>query len=133
MSVLDTVEARLKIDENAVVTFFTKFFAEVRQEEQVLVADLAKVLQWVEAHGADVSQLILGIVTTVAAAGIGVPAPVITAAALLNSGAQAVNQAIAAAQAGGGGTIQQAVAAGSAAYSAFNHAKSVLASAPAAK
>ncbi len=127
MSILDTVEAKIGIAEQDVVTFFTKFFAAVKQEEQVIIDDLAKVLHWIEAHGADVSQLVLGIVTTVAAAGVGVPAPVITAAALLNDGVQQVNNAIALAQQQGASTVQQAVAAGSAAYGAFNHAKSVLA------
>lgn len=130
MSILDTIEAKLKVDETAVVTFFTKFYAEVKQEEQVILADLGNVLQWVEGHGAEVSQLILGIVTTVAAAGVGVPAPVLLAAQLLTQGTQQVTDAIALAQQSGQDTLHQAVAAGSAAYSAFNSAKSALASAP---
>lgn len=131
MSVLSDVEAKLGIIETDVVNFFYKVEADVNAAATWLVQ---KALPWMEAHGQEITNDVTGLVSVVAAAGIGIPAPVLTAAAALNTGVALVNDAIAAAQqsaSSGGSNVQQAVAAGAAAYAGLKTAQSATATAQA--
>lgn len=131
MSFLSTIETDLGIVETDVVQFFSVTLPKI---ETAVVADLTaaaswlvnKALPWMSAHGQEISTDLVGLVGIVAAAGIGVPAPVMAAAAALNTGTALVNQAIAAAQqaaAGNATAVQQAVAAGTAAYQGLKAAQ----------
>ena len=139
MSFLSDVEAKLGIIETDVVQFFSVTLPKI---ETTVVTDIEtaaswlinKALPWMSAHGQEISTDVLGLVGIAASVGIGVPAPVMAAAAALNSGVSLVNQAIAAAQqaaAGNASAVQQAVAAGTAAYQGLKAAQSATATAQA--
>jgi hypothetical protein len=138
MSVLSDVEAKLGIVETNVVNFFATTLPNI---EKVIVADLEaialdfdKALQWMGAHGQEIANDVVGLIGIVAAAGVGIPAPVLLAAAGLNTAVSLVNQAIAAQQqaaVAGKDSLAQAVAAGAAAYQALKTVQSATATAQA--
>ena len=122
MSWLTDVEAQIGKDEVWVINFF----ATLKQDVQVVEQDLLAVLKWLGAHGSEIAGDVAGILGIIAAAGVGIPAPVLIAAQALNSAVSAVNAAIAAQQvkaSQGGGTGEQVVAAASAGYQALKNAQ----------
>lgn len=134
MSVLSDLEAKLGIVETDVVKFFTVTLpadvAKAEAELQTIAQKFDDALQWVGAHGQEIAADVAGLLGIVAALGTGIPAPVLTAAAGLNSALALVNQAIAAqqaAQASGASALAQAVSAGSAAYQALKASQSATA------
>jgi hypothetical protein len=134
MSVLSDIEAKLGIVETDIVQFFSVTLPAI---EQKVVTDVEAVaqkfdnaLQWMGAHGQEIATDVTGVLGVVAAAGVGIPAPVLAAAGALNTAVALVNQAVAAqqqSQAAGGTSLQQAVAAGSAAYASLKTAQSATA------
>jgi hypothetical protein len=123
VSVLSDLEAKLGIVETDVVNFFATAKADIAAAATWLVT---KALPWMEAHGQEIATDVTGLVGVVAAAGVGVPAPVLAASVALNEGVALVNDAISAAQqsaATGGSSVQQAVAAGAAAYAGLKTAQ----------
>jgi hypothetical protein len=131
MSFLSDTEARLGIIETDVVQFFSVTLPKIETAVEADITAAAswlvnKALPWMSAHGQEISTDVLGLVGVVASLGIGVPAPVMAAAAALNEGTTLVNAAIAAAQqaaAGNKSAVQQAVAAGTAAYQGLKTAQ----------
>lgn len=103
-----------------------KFFATIKADVQIVEQDFLNVLQWLGAHGQEIATDVAGLIGIVAAAGVGIPAPVLGAATALNTAVSAVNAAIAAQQqqaAAGGGVGQQAISAASAAYQSLKNAQ----------
>jgi hypothetical protein len=136
MSVLSDLEAKLGIVETDVVKFFSTtlptFEKEVVADVQSIAQKFDSALQWMGAHGQEIASDVAGVLGVVAAAGIGIPAPVLAAAGALNTAVSLVNTALAAQQqaaATGGTALQQAVAAGSAAYQSLKTAQSATAAA----
>lgn len=130
MSFLSDVETRLGIVETDVVKFFSTtlpaFEKEVAADIEKIAQDFDNILQWIGAHGQEIANDVVGLIGIVAAAGVGITAPVLAAAAALNQAVSLVNQAIAAqqqVQAAGGTALQQAVAAGGAAYQGLKTAQ----------
>ncbi len=115
-------EDQLKTDETWVINFFATVKADIAIAEQ----DIIKALAWISAHGTEIATDIAGILTIVAAAGIGVPAPILIAANALNAANKAVQAALAAQQASraaGGSDLAQVAAAGGAAYQSIKQAQ----------
>jgi len=138
MSVLSDLEAKLGIVETDVVNFFSttlpNWEKSIAAGINKLAADFDDVLQWLGAHGQEIATDVAGIVGIVAAAGVGIPAPVLAASTALNAAVSAVNTAIAAQQASaaaGGSNLQQAIAAGQAGYVALKTAQQATAAAQA--
>lgn len=103
-----------------------KFFATLKADVAVIEQDFLNVLQWLEAHGQEIATDVAGLLGIIAAAGVGIPVPVLTAATALNTAVSAVNAAIAAQQqqaSSGGTTGQQAIAAAAAAYQSLKNAQ----------
>ncbi len=122
MSWLTDVEAQIGKDEVWVINFF----ATLKHDVEVVEQDILDVLKWLGAHGSEIAGDVAGILGIIAAAGVGLPAPVLIAAQALNSAVSAVNAAIAAQQmkaSQGGGTGDQVVAAASAGYQALKNAQ----------
>jgi phage-related protein len=118
MSTLSDVEAKLGIIETDVVKFFSTtlpaFEQKIVTDVQAVAQVFDNVLQWIGAHGQEIATDVAGLVGVVAAAGIGIPAPVLAASTALNTAVSLVDTAIAA---------QQAAAAGSAAYQSLKTAQ----------
>jgi hypothetical protein len=120
MSVLSDVENTLSIVETDVV----KFFATVKADIKVVEQDFINILQWMCAHGSEIATDVAGLIGVVAAAGVGIPAPVLAAAQGLNVAVAAVNAAVAAqqaSQAAGGTVSQQAITEAATAYQALKN------------
>jgi len=130
MSTLTNIENTLGIVETDVVNFFSttlpKIESEVATAINTVAQDFDNVLQWLGAHGQEIASDVAGLLGIVAAAGVGIPAPVLAAAAALNTAVGLVNTAVAAQQqsaSSGGTALQQAVSAGSAAYQSLKTAQ----------
>lgn len=130
MSTLSNIENAIGVVETDVVSFFSTTLPALEQkiaaDINIIAQDFDNVLQWVGAHGQEIATDVAGLLGIVAAAGIGVPAPVLAAATALNTAVSLVNTAVAAQQqaaATGSTALQQAIAAGSAAYQAVKTAQ----------
>lgn len=131
MSVLSNLEKDLGVIETDVVNFFSVTLPNIEHkiESELQTAAtffVTKALPWMEAHGQEIATDLTGVVGIVAAAGVGIPAPVLAASVVLNKGVSLVNDAIAAAQqaaAGGASAIGEAIAAGGAAYAGLKTAQ----------
>jgi hypothetical protein len=123
MSILSDIEAKLGVDETAVVNFFSTTLPDIEQKIEADVEFIAGkfniAVQWMGAHGQEIATDVLGLIGIAATAGIVPPAAVLAAAAALNSAVSLVNIALAAqqkSQAAGATNLAQAIAAGGAAY-----------------
>jgi hypothetical protein len=141
MSFLSDFEKEAGIVETDVVNFFAttlpNFEHKVESEIQTAATWFdTKALPWMAAHGQEISQDIVGVIgvagTIAAAAGTGLPVPVMAAAAAFNTANSLVQQALAAQQQSasqGGSAVQQTIQAGLAAYQGLKTAQKATASA----
>jgi len=121
-----TFQQDLQAVENRVV----QFLATIKHDVEIAEQDIITTFQFLQAHSGTIAAGITGVLTAVAAAGIGIPAPVLLAAQGVNAAAQAINAAVAAQQASaasGGSTGAQTVALLSTAYQNLKSAQSGLA------
>lgn len=140
MTALTNLENAISVGEEDVIAFFSKAYSDFKQVETTVAADLKaaateflNILQWIEAHGTQISQIAMTAISTAVGLGVGVPPGVIAASTLLAQGVSAVQEAIASAQASaaaGKSVEAQAVAAASTAYQTFNNAKNAMVAAP---
>ncbi len=86
-------------DFQAFENWVVNFFATLKADVAIVETDIIKVAQFLQAHSGQIASGIMGIVAVVAAAGVGIPAPVLLAAQSLTTAAQIVNDAVAAQQA----------------------------------
>ena len=103
----------LQTDFQAAENWVVNFFATVKADVQVVEQDIINVAQFLSAHAPQIVSGVSGVLTAVAAAGVGIPPAVLVAAQGLTAAASAVNQAVAAQQAAsaaGQGTGAQTVA-----------------------
>ncbi len=122
-------------DFQAVENWVVNFFATLKADVAVVEADIIKVAQFLQAHSGQISSGIMGIVAVVAAAGVGIPAPILLAAQSLTTAASIVNQAVAAQQlaaAAGAGVGDQTVALLATGYQSLKTAQQHLAAGQAA-
>ena len=121
-------------DFQAVENWVVNFFATLKHDVQVVEEDIIKVAQFLQAHSGQIASGIMGIVAVVAAAGVGIPEPILLAAQSLTTAASIVNQAVAAQQmaaAAGAGVGDQTVTLLATGYQALKTAQQHLAAAQA--
>jgi len=120
----------LQQDFQAVENWVVNFFATLKHDVEVVEQDVIKVAQFLQAHGSQIATGVVGVVTAVAAAGVGIPAPILLAAQSLTTAASIVNQAVAAQQmaaAAGKGVGEQTVTLLATGYQHLKEAQSHLA------
>lgn len=124
----------LQTDLQAAENWVVNFFATLKTDVAILEQDIIYLGQFLQAHGTQIATGVTGVLTAVAAAGIGIPAPILAAASALTAASNVVNQAVAAQQAsaasGAGVGTQTAILLGSA-YQNLKTASSNLAQAQA--
>jgi len=117
-------------DLQAVENWVVQFLATIKKDVQIAEQDIITTFNFLQAHSGTIAAGITGVLTAVAAAGIGIPAPVLLAAQGVNAAAQAINAAVAAQQASataGGSTGAQTMALLSTAYQNLKSAQAGLA------
>lgn len=125
-SLIDEVESLWGVTETAVMAFSAKVTAGF----QVLEADVKSALAWLEAHSGDIAagaETLTAVVSTLAGAGIGIPAIAVTSIDEANVAVTALSAAVKAA--GGATTLQATATAVAAGYSAAKTAQAAVASA----
>ncbi len=92
------MSATLQQDFQAVENWVITFFGNLKHDVQVVEEDIIKVFQFIQPYGNQIATGILGGIAIAGALGVGIPAPLLTAAALLSKVSSTVNAAVAAQQ-----------------------------------
>ena len=91
--------ATFQQDLQAVENWVVQFLATIKKDVDIAEQDIITTFNFLQAHSGTIAAGITGVLTAVAAAGIGIPPAVLLAAQGVNAAAQAINAAVAAQQA----------------------------------